>query len=147
MTAYLYKSILNYKKFTNIKESQQLDIYPSEDAKIAVVFANVGLKAESVRYFDTYLNYANNDKSIYKNLSLAMYYAYKGNTEKTLEQMKLFARQDNYMYWTLLFLKIDPLIDPIKDNPEFQLLLQEIETKFWKDHQRIKGSLEEKGLL
>ena len=136
-----------YKKFTNIKESQQLDIYPSEDAKIAVVFANVGLKAESVRYFDTYLNYANNDKSIYKNLSLAMYYAYKGNTEKTLEQMKLFARQDNYMYWTLLFLKIDPLIDPIKDNPEFQLLLQEIETKFWKDHQRIKGSLEEKGLL
>ena len=136
-----------YKKFTNIKESQQLDIYPSEDAKIAVVFANVGLKAESVRYFDTYLNYANNDKSIYKNLSLAMYYAYKGNTEKTLEQMKLFARQDNYMYWTLLFLKIDPLIDPIKDNPEFQLLLQDIETKFWKDHQRIKGSLEEKGLL
>jgi TolB-like protein/AraC-like DNA-binding protein/Tfp pilus assembly protein PilF len=136
-----------YKKFTNIKESQQLDIYPSEDAKIAVVFANVGLEAESDRYFDTYLNYANNDKSIYKNLSLAMYYAYKGNTEKTLEQMKLFARQDNYMYWTILFLKIDPLIDPIKDNPEFQLLLQEIETKFWKDHQRIKGSLEEKGLL
>jgi hypothetical protein len=112
-----------------------------------VVFANVGLEAESDRYFDTYLNYAKNDKSIYKNLSLAMYYAYKGNTEKTLEQMKLFARQDNYMYWTILFLKIDPLIDPIKDNPEFQLLLQEIETKFWKDHQRIKGSLEEKGLL
>lgn len=136
-----------YKKFTDIKETQQLDIYPSEDAKIAVVFANVGLKAESDRYFDSYLNYANNDKSIYKNLSLAMYYAYKGDTEKTLEQMKLFAQQDNYMYWTLLFLKIDPLIDLVKDNPEFQQLLQEIETKFWQDHERIKGSLEKKGLL
>ena len=136
-----------YKKFTNIKESQQLDIYPSEDAKIAVVFANVGLKTESDSYFDTYLNYANNDKSIYKNLSLAMYYAYNGNTEKTLEQMKLFARQDNYMYWALLFLKIDPLIDHVKDNPEFQQLLREIETKFWINHQRIKVSLEEKGLL
>ena len=143
-----YQNAYNYyKKFTDIKESQQLDIFPSEDAKIAVVFANVGLKAESDKYFDTYMNYANNDKSIYKNLSLAMYYAYKGDTEKTLEQMKLFARQDNYMYWTLLFLKIDPLIDPVKDNPEFQQLLQEIETKFWKDHERIKGSLEEKGLL
>jgi len=143
-----YQSAYNYyKKFTTIKESQQLDIFPSEDAKIAVVFANVGLRAESDRYFESYLNYANNDKSIYKNLSLAMYYAYKGETEKALEQIKLFAKQDNYMYWTLLFLKIDPLIDPIKDNPEFQQLLQEIETKFWKNHQRIKGSLEEKGLL
>ena len=48
---------------------------------------------------------------------------------------------------TLLFLKIDFLIDPVKDNTEFQQLLQEIETKFWQDHQRIKDSLEEKGLL
>ncbi len=143
-----YQNAYNYyKKFTDIRESQQLDIFPSEDAKIAVVYANVGLKAESDKFFDSYLNYANNDKSIYKNLSLAVYYAYKGDTEKTLEQMKLFAQQDNYMYWTLLFLKIDPLIDPVKDKPEFQQLLQEIETKFWKNHQRIKGSLEEKGLL
>ena len=143
-----YQNAYNYyKKFTNIKESQQLDIFPSEDAKIAVVFENVGLKAESDRYFNSFLNYANNDKSIYKNLSLAMYNAYKGDTEKALEQMKLFAQQDNYVYWTLLFLKIDPLGDPVKDNNEYQQLLQKIETKFWKDHRRIKGSLEEKGLL
>ena len=143
-----YQNAYNYyKKFTDIKESQQLDIFPSEDVKIAVVFANVGLKTESDKFFDSYLNYANNDKSIYKNFSLAMYYAYKGDTETTLEQMKLFAQQDNYMYWTLLFLKIDPVMDPVKDNPEYQQLLEEIETKFWKNHQRIKVSLEEKGLL
>ncbi len=143
-----YQNAYNYyKKFTDIRESQQLDIYPSEDAKIAVVFEKVGLKTESDRYFESYLNYANNDKSIYKNLSLSVYYAYKGDTEKALDEMKLFAQQDNYMYWALLFLKIDPQIDPIKDNPEFQQLLQEIETKFWKDHKRIKGSLQEKGLL
>jgi len=143
-----YQNSYNYyKKFTDIKKSQQLDIYPSEDAKIAIVFENVGLKAESDRYFESYLNYANNDKSIYKNLSLSVYYAYKGDTEKALDEMKLFAQQDNYMYWALLFLKIDPQIDPIKDNPEFQQLLQEIETKFWKDHERIKVSLEDKGLL
>ena len=136
-----------YKKFIDIKESQQLDIYPSEDAKIAVVFEKAGSKAESERYFNSFLNYANSDKSIYKNLSLAMYHAYKGDTEKGLEQMKLFTQQDNYVYWALLFLKIDPLADPIKDNSEFQQLLEKIETKFWKDHKRIKRSLEEKGLL
>ncbi|MDX2443203.1 MAG: helix-turn-helix domain-containing protein [Bacteroidales bacterium] len=136
-----------YDKFTTIKETQQLDIFPSEDSKIGVVFDKMGLKTKSEQYFTKYLNYAENDNSVYKDLSLAMYYAYKGDTEKTIAHMKLFAKQDNYMYWTLLFLKIDPLIDPVKDNTEFQQLLQEIETKFWQDHQRIKESLEEKGLL
>lgn len=136
-----------YKKFTAIKESQQLDIFAGENSKIALVFAKVGLKEESDRYLDTYLNYANNDKSIYKNLSLAMYFAYKGDTEKSLEQMKLFAQQDNYMYWAILFLKIDPLVDSIKDNPEFQQIVQDLEDKFWKNHRRIKASLEEKNLL
>jgi len=136
-----------YDKFTSIKETQQLDIYPAEDAKIAVVFDKMGLKSKAEQYFNTYLDYAENDNSLYKDLSLAVYYAYKDNPEKAIDHMKLFAGQDNYTYWTLLFLKIDPLIDPVKEKPEFQQLLEEIETKFWKNHQQIKTSLVEKGLL
>jgi len=42
---------------------------------------------------------------------------------------------------------IDPLIDNIKNQPEFKQILQELDVKFWKKHQQIKASLEEKGLL
>lgn len=141
-SAYTY-----YNKFTGIKESQQLDIYPSEDAKIAVVFAEMGMPDKSETYMMDFLTYAENDNSLYKNLSLALYYSYRGEINIALEHMKLFAMQENYTYWTLLFLKIDPLIEPMKDHPEFQQIFREIESKFWEQHEQIKKSLENKGLI
>lgn len=44
----------------------------------------------------------------------------------TNEQLKLFSQQDNCHYWTILFLKIDPLIDNIKDLPEFKIIMNDI---------------------
>ena len=46
-----------------------------------------------------------------------------------------------------IYFKNDPLIELIKEQPEFRQILEEIETKFWKNHQQIKTSLVEKGLL
>jgi len=107
----------------------------------------MGLTEESDKYFDDYKVYAENDKSIYKHLSLASYYSYKGDTEKAIEEMKLFSEQDNYFYWIIIFIEMDPLIDNIKDLPEFKKIFNDIESKFWKYHKRIKSSLEEKELL
>jgi tetratricopeptide (TPR) repeat protein len=140
--AYVY-----YKKFIEIKEAQNLDIYRGEDAKIALVLYNLGMEDEAQKYFDSFKNYAENDRSIYKHLSLAVYYSAKGNTEKAMEEMELFSEEDNYHYWTILFLNIDPLADNIKELPEYKRIFEKIENKFWKDHERIKASLEEKDLL
>ena len=136
-----------YKKFTAIKKAYKLDMLPGEDVKIAVVFEKVGMKAESDALFNAYLEYAENDRSIYKDQSLAVYYSYKGDTQKALEHLKLFSQQDNYHYWPLLFLEMDPLVDNIKELPEFQQLMDGIEKKFWENHKKIKATLEEKKLL
>jgi inorganic pyrophosphatase len=61
--------------------------------------------------------------------------------------MKLFSQQDHYFYWTVIFVKMDPLIDNMKDLPEFKEIFNDIETKFWNWHKQIKASLEEKELL
>ncbi|MFC2103960.1 helix-turn-helix domain-containing protein, partial [Bacteroidota bacterium] len=136
-----------YKRFLDIKHALNLDIFPSENAKIGVVLAEVGLTEESKKLFMDYKYYAENDQTIYKNLSLAMYNSYKGDTKKAIEHLKLFSEEDNYFYWVLLFLDIDPLIDNVKDNSEFNKILNDIETKFWKRHEKIRASLEEKELL
>ena len=141
------RSWIYYKKFLEMKEAYDLDIYRSEDAKIAVVCAKLGMTEESEALFDRYSLYAENDKSIYKHLSLAVYNAYQGNSEKAIEEMRFFSQQENYHYWTFLFLKIDPLIDSMLDNPEFMELLELVESKFWQQHEQIKLSLEEKGLI
>ena len=143
-----YESAYNYyKKFIQIKEAQNLDIYRGENAKIGVVLSKMGLIEESEKYFKDFKNYAENDKSIYKHLSLAAFYSHKGDTENAIEQMKLFSQQTNYHYWIILFIKMDPLVDNIKDLPEFKKILNDLEKKFWRSHKQIKGSLMEKELL
>lgn len=136
-----------YKKFMDLRQAYNLDIYNGENAKIGVVLSKVGLIEESQKMFREYKLYADNDKSIYKHLSLSAYYSYQGNTDKAIEHLKLFSEQENYHYWIILFLEIDPLVDNIKNLPEFRKIMDDIKIKFWDSHEQIKISLAEKDLL
>jgi len=136
-----------YQKFIELKTAYNLDIYNVENAKIGVVFAEVGFLEESNKIFETFKVYAENDKSIYKHINLATYYAYKNDKEKAIEHFKLFSQQDNYHYWIILFLDIDPLMDNVRDLPEYKKTNRDVETKFWENHKKIRRSLEEKRLI
>ncbi len=140
--AYFY-----YKKYLNIKEALHLDIYKSENAKIGVVLSELGYEEDSQKFFEEYKNYAEKDKSIYKHMNMALYYSYRGDNANAMEQLEMFSHENNYHYWTLIFVPIDPLIDSIKDLPEFKQIWDELEIKFWNNHDRIQASLEEKGLI
>ncbi|MBA7539879.1 hypothetical protein ES705_32164 [subsurface metagenome] len=136
-----------YKRFLEIKEAQNLDIYRYENDKIEVVLSKMGLIEESEKYFNDFKDYTENDISINRHLNLSMLYSYRGDTKRAIEQLELFLQQNNYDYWVTVFLKMDPLIDNIKDLPEFKKILSDIEIKFWNSHKQIKASLEEKELL
>ena len=136
-----------YNKFITIRETQKLGIYTHENNKIGYVYSKMGKKAKSEELFNSYLEYATNDTSIYKNLSFAVYYAYKNDQKNAIEHLKLFAKEDNFQYWVLLFLKLEPLIDNIKDLPEFKEIYKTLESNFWKNHKIIRKSLVEKDLI
>jgi len=136
-----------YLKFVTIKEALSLDIYRSENAKIGVVYSEVGQTEASDTLFNYFRHYAENDPSLYRHINLAMYYSYKGDEKKAIEHLRLFSDQEHFHYWTILFVPIDPLVDNIRDHPEFKKIWNDIETKFWKWHKQIKVSLEEKDLI
>ena len=144
-----YENAYSYfSKMTEICEDQGLDLYHGEKAKIGLILSKLGREKESAVYFQEYLDFAENDPSIYRDLSLAVYYSYMGNTPRALEHMELFSEQENYPYWYILFLEMDdPLFENVKGNPEFQKIMREINVKFWKHHKEIKDSLKKKGLL
>jgi tetratricopeptide (TPR) repeat protein len=124
------------------------DMYEGEKAKMGLILAELGRPEESEIYFQEFLEYAENDQSIYRSLSLAVYYAYHGDTIKALEYMSQFAEQEKYPYWYVLFLGMDdPLFDNVNELPEFQKILRRIELKFWKYHKGIKDTLKEKDLI
>jgi tetratricopeptide (TPR) repeat protein len=137
-----------YQRLVEIMEAQNIDIISrGEYGKIGLILAEMGFREESEKYFAEYKEYAENDPSIYSHLSQTVYYSYQGETDKALEHMKQFAQQEHYHYWILIFVPIDPLIDNIKDLPEFNIIMGDIETKFWDWHRKIRASLEEMELI
>jgi hypothetical protein len=107
----------------------------------------MGLDEQSKDFYKAYADYCENDQSIYKSASLAVKFANEGEIDLAIEQLNIFAMQDNFQYWMLVFLKIDPLIDPLKDHPAFDDVMRKIEDRFWENQARLKKSLEEEGLI
>lgn len=137
----------HYRKFLDVTWAQNLDVYQGEKAKIGLVLSEVGMNEESEKLFKEYRVYAVNDRSTYKHLSLAVYAAYHGESENAIENLRLFSQHTNYSQLLIPFLRIDPLVDNIKDHPEFQSILDGMENQYWKNHKQIRASLEESGLL
>jgi TolB-like protein/AraC-like DNA-binding protein len=144
-----YEGAVDYfKQVFEITEAQGLNVYSGEKAKMGLALSKLSKPEESREYIREYREFAEKDQSIYKDLSLAAYYGSRGDTSKTIAHMRLFAEQENYPYWYILFLGMDdPLFENVAKLPEFQKILEEIEVKFWHYHEQIKDSLEKKGLL
>lgn len=136
-----------YQKFLAIRTAYNLDIFHSEDAKIAYVLDKVGLKEKSKKMLNEFKLYAENDPSIYKNVNLAMYYSYQNDKQKALENLEYFSEESNFHYWTILFVAQDPLMDNLKNLPEFKKLWRSIEEKFRLQHKKMENYLKSENLI
>jgi phage/plasmid-associated DNA primase len=45
------------------------------------------------------------------------------------------------------YIKNDPLFDTIRDGPEFQKIVRDMEAKYQAEHERVRKWLEEQGML
>jgi TolB-like protein/tetratricopeptide (TPR) repeat protein len=138
---------LYYDKFITAKEALKLDIYPNQDINISFVLAQLGKKQEAKVYSDRFLEFAENDTSIYKDMHLSAYFASMGNIEKAISHLKAFSEFDNYQYWIILFLEDDPILKKMASHPEFKTIIQKIEDKFWNNHEKIKKMLTDENII
>lgn len=139
-SAYYY-----YQKFITRKEQLNLEIYQEENLSISFVWAKMGKKKEAEEYRTQFKEFIDTDVSIYKHLLLALYYADGGDTKKALEEFALFSKEDNYQYWFLL-IENDPMVDSLRNLPEFKRTMAYIKQKFWVKNAKIRDDLEAKGL-
>jgi len=136
-----------YKKFTDIRENLQLDIFTAEDAKIGYVLEQLGRREEAEKFYEQYRQFAEKDESVYKDLLLSSYYAVQGDVPKGITYLKQFASQKDYMYWIVLFLDKDPIMQELASHPDFRKTIKLIEDNFWKRHQSIRTMLDEEGVI
>ncbi len=136
-----------YRPLVDIRKAYSIDIFNHENAKIGFVYREIGLEAEADSLLAIYKEYYQNDQSIYKHLSMAAYASFYGQTDEAIEQLKLFLEEENYFYWIILFLDIEPLFDSLKSHPEYKGVIKEIKSKFWEYHEEMRASLEGKGVI
>jgi tetratricopeptide (TPR) repeat protein len=136
-----------YKKFLAYRESAALDVYRNENMTIGHVLELVGKDAKAKALIRDYKDFLDQDKSIYQNLGYMAYSVYEGDHTRAIEYLKKFAKEDNVQYWIILFMEDDPMIEPIKVNPEFKKYMGEAKARFWKNHETLRLKLQEEGLL
>jgi TolB-like protein/AraC-like DNA-binding protein len=136
-----------YRRFLEVKDSLNMQVDRGEDAKIGLVYSMMGMEELSDSLFSSYKEYADNDNSMFKHLSLSAYFSYQGDRERALEHLRLFSQQKNFNYLLLPFLRIDPLFDPLMEDPEFQAILGDMEDKATDHHQKVRRILREKNLI
>ena len=136
-----------FTEFLKIKNALNIDVYGGEDAKIAWVFSKVGKQQESDELIEKYRIFAESDRSIYRNLNLSVYYSLMGDTDRSIGYFSEFSRETRFNYLFIPFMKIDPLIDNIRDHPEFERLMDQLEDGFRKYHNEIRRKLKKENLI
>jgi hypothetical protein len=54
---------------------------------------------------------------------------------------------ETYPAWGYHLIKIDPLFDSIRNEPEFQQIVRDVEAKYQAEHERVRQWLEENEML
>jgi TolB-like protein/Tfp pilus assembly protein PilF len=136
-----------YKRFVRLRETLKLDVYRHENLMIGMVYQKAGDTEKAKAFIEDYHQFIETDQTAYKDLGLMAYYDYIGDADKALEHLRRFAMQDNIQYWIILFIRQEPMPANISKLSESKKLVNEIEAKFWANHEKLKLTLEEKGLL
>ena len=142
----MYKESLKYfKEYTMI--IQDFNQY------VAYSYWQNGLRNEANQYFNEHSEFCQNILKTSRPLAqtswayydLACIYAFRGNKQSALKYLKLYSQNKNCELWMLTHIKRDPLLNSIRNDPEFSLILTEMETNYKVVHEKVGKWLEEHG--
>ena len=109
----------------------------------------------AIKYFDLQMEYCNrileldlpdldHHGAYYDKAAI---YSFMGDTDKAFENLRLFNQQKVILSWWYQLIKIDPLFDSLRDEPEFQQIVRDMEVKSQAEHKRVMNWLEENDML
>jgi TolB-like protein/tetratricopeptide (TPR) repeat protein len=152
VTGRFHESLKYYKKFlSGIKEIEQVNQYISPF--IGYVYAQNGYKKEAADFFKRQIEKYNfrikssipSEKCIIA-YQLAVIYASKGDKEKAIENLKIFNQNPSYSLKWVRAIR-HPVFNIISNEPEYQKIVSNVESKYKVQHEKVGIWLEEQGKL
>jgi TolB-like protein len=153
-----YEESLRYwKKYLAIKKARGEQIGNRVYLKIGRAYWNNGYKEEAKYYFNEQINISNRvielgaSNARHTNphhLRLAQAYAVLGDKDKALENLRILRQKDRLPAWMLTQINVTSMsLDNIRDEPEFQQIVKDMEAKYHAEHERVTKWLEENDML
>jgi len=123
--------------------------------RIGYAYWKAGYEEKAEYYFNESINFENREnelRSVRSNLYytyfyLTQTYAFLGDEDKAFENLKIFNQKQTIPYWMVPEIKNSPLFDNIRDEPEFQQIVRDVETKYETTRERVRQWLEENDML
>jgi len=122
--------------------------------RVGYVYSKNGFKDSADYYFNRQIEYCNNaikSNRGYGNseayYDLAGVYTFMGDKIKAYENLKIYYKAQRINPWITRFIKYDPLFDSIRNEPEFQNIVKDMDAKHQAEHEKVKKWLEEQGML
>ncbi len=142
-------------KYIDLSEEQLGYIAFDQSHRVAYVYWQNGLKEEAEYYFNQQIEICegaiNSNRpwaqKYYSYYDLADVYAFKGEKEKAIENLRILNQIQRVPYWLPELIKRDELLESLHDEPEFQQIVRDLEAKYQAEHERVRKWLEENDML
>jgi TolB-like protein/AraC-like DNA-binding protein/Tfp pilus assembly protein PilF len=150
-----YKESLKYvKKFENRLETLPYLEYGFMK-RIGYVYWQNGYKKEASQWFKKHLRMSEESikmgrhyaTGIDANYDLAAVYAFLGDKEKAYENLRIIDKIHACPLWLVTEIQDEPLFNSLRNEPEFQKIVQDLETKHQAEHERVRRWLVKTGNL
>jgi tetratricopeptide (TPR) repeat protein len=131
------------------------DIHLFSYHRIGLAYWKSGYKEEGEYYFEEQIKTLNEinalgrgiGDSIRTSYDLAAVYAFLGEKDKAYNLLEKYYSHSFAGLYGLSLIKNDPLFDSIRNEPEFQQIVRDVEAKYQAEHERVRHWLEENDML
>lgn len=144
------EALVAYEKYVNSRENFR-SVEGHNSHRIAHAYWVNGNQEKANYYFDKQLEYCQADIALgrswgnlyYPYYDIAGIYAFRGEYERAFENLRMFSQKERHPLWMVDVIRIDPLFNSIRDEPEFQQIVRDVEAKYQAEHEKVRKWLEE----
>jgi tetratricopeptide (TPR) repeat protein len=139
----------------SLKYTEWFGFDPDLSRNIAYYLWQTGRTKEAGFYFNQLIKYHQESIKLGRlgtigkksQFDLAEVYALTGNKEKAYQFLDEVNNNQSFPWHWVIWFKYSPFFDSIRQEPRFQKILNEVETKYQAEHERVEKWLTEQGML
>jgi hypothetical protein len=120
--------------------------------RMGYIYWQLGYKEKADTIFNMFIQHCNKidelDRPghIARHFFMAQIFAFKGEKAKAYEYLKKVYQRQRMDYFLIGYLK-DPMFNSLRNEPEFQQIVRDIEAKYLAEHERVRQWLKENDMM